>query len=81
MTTLAGRARALARRFDAVVEALAAGLAEALGVPLVPGRPVAGRERAGGRARRDKYGTEAWTAEGRLPDGVTAAGAPAGARS
>ena len=51
MTTLAG---ALGRSpgFDAVVEALAAGLAEALGAPLVPGGPVAGRERAGGRARR-----------------------------
>ena len=80
MTTLAG---VLGRSpgFDAVVEALAAGLAEALGVPLVPGGLSPDESALTDALVASKYRTEAWTAEGRLPDGVTAAGAPAGARS
>jgi lipoate-protein ligase A len=77
MTTLAevlGRAS----RFDAVAEALAAGLAEALGAPLTPGELSADEEALVETLVAGKYGTEAWTALGRLPDEV-GAGASAGA--
>ena len=65
--------------FDAVVEALTAGLAETLEAPLVPGG-LSPRESALAEALvAGKYGCDAWTALGRLPEGVGAAGAPAGA--
>jgi lipoate-protein ligase A len=80
MTTLASE---LGRSpgFDVVVEALAAGLAEALGAPLAPAGLSPDEIALAESLVADKYATEAWTAEGRLPDGVGAAGAPAGATS
>jgi lipoyl(octanoyl) transferase len=65
--------------FDAVVAALTAGLQEALEVRLVP----AGLSRDE-RARVEalvagKYGTEAWTTLGRLPETIGTAGTRAGA--
>jgi lipoate-protein ligase A len=78
MTTLAAE---LGHRPDvgAVEAALAAGLAEALGMPLGPAS-LAPEEWALAEALvADKYGTEAWTALGRLPAGAGAAGVPAGA--
>jgi len=65
--------------FDAVVEALAAGLAEALGVPLVPADLSAHENALVEALILGKYGSESWTALGRLPDGVEAGGTPAGA--
>ena len=78
MTTLAD---ALGRSpgFDAVAEALAAGLAEALGAPLVPAGLSPDESALVEALVAGKYGTEAWTSLGRLPEGVGAAGAPAGA--
>ena len=64
--------------FDAVVEALAAGLAEALGASLVPGGLSPDEGAMVDALVAKKYGTEAWTVQGQLPDGVGAAGAPAG---
>jgi lipoyl(octanoyl) transferase len=78
MTTLAAE---LGRRPDVgtVEAALAAGLAEAFGVPLRPAG-LAPEESALVEALvADKYGTEAWTALGRLPGGVGPAGVAAGA--
>ena len=77
LTTLA---EVLGRRpgFDAVVEALSAGLAAALGAPLVPAG-LSGEEGAMVDALvADKYATEAWTALGQLPAAIGAPGAPAG---
>ena len=63
--------------FDAVVAALGDGLAEALGVRLLPGE-LSGHDWASVEALvEDKYGTEAWTALGRLPARTGAAGSPA----
>ena len=80
MTTLAGE---LGRSpgFDAVVEALAAGLAEALGARLVPSGLSPDESALADALVTGKYGTEAWTADGRLPEGAQTAGAPAGAVS
>jgi lipoate-protein ligase A len=61
--------------FDAVVAALAAGLAEALGAPLAPG----GLSPDEQTLVADKYGTEAWTALGQSPGRAGAAGVSAGA--
>jgi len=75
MTTLAavlGRSPG----FDAVVEALAAGLAEALGVPLVSGGLSPHESALVETLVVGKYGSEAWTVLGRLPE---AAGTPASA--
>jgi lipoate-protein ligase A len=78
MTTLAqvlGRAPS----FDAVVDALTTGFEEALGTRLVPAG-LSPHERALVESLvAGKYGTEGWTALGRLPEGVGPAGAPAGA--
>ncbi|HEY7142098.1 MAG TPA: lipoate--protein ligase family protein [Methylomirabilota bacterium] len=65
--------------FDAVVAALAAGLAEALGAPLAPAGLSPDEVALVEALVAGKYGTEAWTALGRLPEDVGAAGAPAGA--
>ena len=67
--------------FDAVVEALAAGLAVALGVPLVPAGLSPDESALVESLVAGKYGTEAWTVDGRLSEGVGAAGTPAGAIS
>ena len=65
--------------FAEVAEALAAGLAETLGAPLVPA-DLSGPESALAEALvLGKYGTESWTRLGRLPAVVGAAGTPAGA--
>jgi lipoate-protein ligase A len=80
MTTLAdelGRSPG----FDAVVEALTVGLSEAIGAPLVPAGLSPDESALVDSLVAGKYGTEAWTVEGRLPEGVRAAGAPAGAIS
>jgi lipoyl(octanoyl) transferase len=80
-TTMTTLADALGRfpGFDAVVDALAVGLAESLGAPLVP-EGLSPDERALVEGLvAGKYGTEAWTALGRLPEGVGASGASAGA--
>ena len=60
LTTLA---EVLGRRpgFDRVVEALTAGLAEALGVPLVPAGLSADESAMVDALVAEKYGTEAWT--------------------
>lgn len=78
MTTLAdvlGRSPG----FDAVVDVLAAGLAEALGVPLVPASLSAHEGALVEALVLGKYGSEPWTALGRPPDRVGVAGTPAGA--
>jgi len=80
MTTLAG---ILGRSpgFDTVVTALGDGLAEALGVRLVPS-DLSVEEWASGEALvAGKYGTDTWTMLGRLPERTDATGAPAGAIS
>jgi lipoate-protein ligase A len=77
MTTLAdvlGRSPG----FDAVVEVLAAGLAEALGAMLVPTGLSPEESGLVDVLVAEKYGAEGWTAYGRAPGGVGAAGAPAG---
>jgi lipoate-protein ligase A len=77
MTTLAevlGRAPG----FDAVVEALAAGLAEALAVTLVPAGLSPEETALMEGLVSGKYGAEVWTVHGRAPGGVGTAGAPAG---
>ena len=78
LTTLA---QVLGRRpgFDRVVEALTAGLAEALGMPLVPGGLSADESALVDALVAEKYGTEAWTALGRLPAVIEAPPAPADA--
>lgn len=78
LTTLA---QVLGRRpgFDRVVEALSAGLAEALGMPLVPGGLSADESALVDALVAEKYGTEAWTALGRLPAVIEAPPAPADA--
>jgi lipoate-protein ligase A len=52
--------------FDEAVDALAAGLAQALGVRLTPGELTAAEAGAADRLVAEKYGTEAWTVEGRV---------------
>jgi lipoyl(octanoyl) transferase len=65
--------------FDTVVTALGDGLAKALGVRLVPGG-LSGDEWASVEALVvGKFGSEAWTVRGRLPDGIGVAETPAGA--
>jgi lipoate-protein ligase A len=78
MVTLAG---VLGRSpgFDAVAEALAAGLEEALGARLAPAGLTPAEIALAEALVAGKYGTEAWTALGRVPEGVGAAAAPAGA--
>jgi hypothetical protein len=63
------------------VEALAAGLAEALGALLEPAGLSPDERALVDALVAGKYGTEAWTAQGRLPEGAGAAGTPAGAVS
>ena len=64
--------------FDAVVDALIAGLGEALGVPLVPGG-LSPEDTARVEALvAGKYGAGPWTELGRAPGGAGAAGAAAG---
>jgi lipoyl(octanoyl) transferase len=77
MTTLAA-ALGEPPGFEAVVAALTAGLEEALGAPLEPGRLSPSEAVLVDTLVADKYGTEAWTAWGRMPETV-AAGAPMGA--
>jgi lipoate-protein ligase A len=78
MTTLA-TALGSRPRFDAVVAALAAGLAEALGVALEP-ESLSPEERTLADALvAEKYATEAWTVLGRGPGGLGSAESPAGA--
>jgi lipoate-protein ligase A len=78
MTTLA---EALGSRpgFDAVVAALGAGLAEALGAPLVSAGLSPDETALVEALVAGKYGAEAWTVLGRLPGGVGAIVDPAGA--
>ncbi len=78
MTSLAAE---LGRRPDvgAVEVALAAGLAEAFGVPLQPASLAPAEWALVEALVADKYGTEAWTSLGRLPCGTGSAGVPAGA--
>jgi lipoate-protein ligase A len=64
--------------FDVVVEALTAGLSGAFGAGLVPGGLSPEESRLVAALVADKYGTEAWTALGRLPGAGVAAGTPAG---
>jgi lipoyl(octanoyl) transferase len=65
--------------FDTVVTALGDGLAKALGVRLVPGG-LSGDEWASVEALVvGKFGSEAWTVRGRLPEGIGVAETPAGA--
>ena len=65
--------------FDTVVTALGDGLAKALGVRLVPGG-LSGDEWASVEALVvGKFGSEAWTVLGQLPEGIGAAETPAGA--
>jgi lipoate-protein ligase A len=80
MTTLAD---ALGSRpgFGAVVEALAAGLAETLGAPLVPASLSPGETALAEALVAGKYGTEAWTVFGRTPAGVGTTEAPASVAS
>jgi lipoate-protein ligase A len=61
-------AAVLGRRvgFDEAAGALAAGLAGALGVRLEPGELTAAEAEVAVRLVAEKYGTEAWTAEGRM---------------
>jgi lipoate-protein ligase A len=70
-------AAVLGRRvsFDEAARAVAAGLAEALGARLEPAEITEAELAAARQLVADKYGTEAWTVEGR------AASAPAGARA
>jgi lipoyl(octanoyl) transferase len=80
LTTLAeilGRSPA----FDAVTTALGAGLADALGVCLVPGDLTEDEWATVDALVRGKYGTDAWTTLGVLPEGIGAPGMPAGAIS
>ncbi len=65
--------------FDTVVAALGDGLAEALGVRLVRAGLSDGEWASVEALVAGKYGTEAWTALGRLPESVGVAGIPAGA--
>jgi lipoate-protein ligase A len=74
MTTLA-QALGGAPGFDAIVEALAIGLGDALGAQLVPGGLSPDESALADALVAGKYGTESWTARGRLPE---EAGAPAG---
>jgi lipoate-protein ligase A len=74
MTTLA-QALGGAPGFDAIVEALAIGLRDALGAQLVPGGLSPDESALADALVAGKYGTESWTARGRLPE---EAGAPAG---
>src|SRR5262245_563149 len=57
---------------DAVIEALAAGLAEALGSPLTPAGLSADEQALMETLVVEKYGTETWTVQGRLPQGAGA---------
>jgi lipoate-protein ligase A len=63
--------------FDEIVAALAAGLAETLGAPLVPGGLSVDETALVETLVAGKYGTEEWTALGRLPDGIGVARAAA----
>jgi lipoate-protein ligase A len=71
-------AAVLGRRvgFDEAAHALAAGLAEALGARLEPADLTAAELTAAVRLVADKYGTEAWTVEGRVPAALSGALAP-----
>lgn len=75
MTALTTLAEALGRTssFSAVVDALTAGFAEVLGAPLVPGGLSPDETALVDELVARKYGTEAWTARGELPDGAGAA--------
>jgi len=76
MTTLAetlGRSPG----FDAVVAALEVGLAANLGVRLVPAGLSAGEWASVEALVAGKYGTDAWTTLGRLPERTGPAGTPA----
>lgn len=77
MTTLAA-ALGEPPAFDAVVDALAGGLGDALGARLVPAGLSPDESALVDALVAGKYGTEAWTALGRLP---ADAGAPAGVAS
>jgi lipoyl(octanoyl) transferase len=74
MTTLA-EALGSAATFDAVVEALAAGFGDALGIRLAPAGLAPEESALVDTLVAQKYGTDAWTMLGRLPE---EAGAPAG---
>jgi lipoate-protein ligase A len=78
MTTLAA---VLGSRpgFDTVRASLATGLAEVFGVPLEPASLSPDERALVETLVADKYGTEAWTAFGRLRGGVGSVGAPSGA--
>jgi lipoate-protein ligase A len=78
MTTLAG-VLGRAPGFDAVVTALSAGLAEALGVRLAPGGLSEDEWASVEALVAAKYATEAWTVLGRLPERAGTAGASASA--
>jgi len=75
MAALTTLAEALGRApgFAEVVEALGASLAEALGARLVPGGLSPDETALVDELVAGKYGTEAWTARGELPDGAGAA--------
>lgn len=77
MTSLA---EVLGRRlaFDEVVTAVAGGLALALGVALAPGGLSPGEMALAEALVAEKYGTTAWTIEGRAPGAVALAVAPPG---
>ena len=74
MTTLA-EALGSAPAFDKVVEALAAGLGDALGVQLAPAGLSPEESALVDALVAGKYGTDVWTMLGHLPE---QAGAPAG---
>jgi lipoyl(octanoyl) transferase len=80
MTTLAdtlGRSPG----FDTVAAALAGGLADVLGVRLVPTGLSRDERTQVESLVQTKYGTEVWTTLGRMPQRAEAAGTPAGAVS
>jgi lipoate-protein ligase A len=65
--------------FDAVATALGDGLAEALGVRLVPGELSESDWASVEALVTRKYGTESWTELGRLPERANAVRSPASA--
>ena len=77
MTTLA-EVLGSAPAFDAVVEALAAGFRDALGVRLAPAGLAPEESAQVDALIAGKYGTEAWTMLGRLPDEAEAPASVAG---
>ncbi len=70
LATVTTVATVLGRRvgFEETVAALAAGLADRLGVRLVPGGLTPAEVEAVERLVAEKYATEAWTRRGRLPE-------------